>query len=82
MKIVWVKWLDSMSHGGARWHSQEEFEPMAVEDMTCESSGFLVDESDHAITIVQSINSEEWHSEFVIPKGCIVKMKELHVGRT
>jgi hypothetical protein len=73
---VWIKWIDSVHRSG--WKHTDEVEPSEVEDMTCESVGFLLHETDHAIGIIQSKNHCQIDAIMEIPKVAILEMRELN----
>lgn len=74
-RTVWIKWIDSCHYGG--WHPIKEHKFLKVEDMSCETVGFLVGESEHAIEVAQSTTDEEIDAVMVIPKVCILEIRDL-----
>ena len=74
-RTVWIKWIDSSHYGG--WHLIKEHKLLKPEDMSCESVGFLVGESEHAIEIAQSTTTEEIDAIMVIPKVCVLEIRDL-----
>ena len=81
MKVLVVDWLDALSWGGS-WAKKDK-----QEMSHCRSYGFLLEETKEAITLVQTIGFGGEHLNGVtIPKGCIVKRREIkddrYVGKT
>lgn len=79
-RMVWIKWIDSCHQGG--WRSQDGYETYTVEDMTCETIGFFMEESEHAIEVIQSKNSGQYDALMAIPKVAILEMRDLVTKRT
>jgi excisionase family DNA binding protein len=81
MRRVEVRWLDSCAYG--RWEPVENVR--GAKAAACISIGFLADENEEAITIVQSIAADENDSEYgqplTIPRSAIVgELRTLHAG--
>ena len=81
-RMVWIKWIDSSHESG--WKDLGEYKPMTHKQMTCESVGFLIGESEHAIEIVQSkhVGGDEYDSLMAIPKVAILEMRDCERKRT
>lgn len=78
-RTVWIKWIDSSHYGG--WHEIKEHKFLTVENMSCESVGFLIGESEHAIELAQSTTDEEIDNIMVIPKVAILEIRDLSKKR-
>lgn len=75
-RLVYVKWIDSSHQSG--WTPRDEHKPLSVEDMVCETVGFLFHESEHAVEIVQSLStSEEYDCIMTIPKVVVQDFYDL-----
>lgn len=83
MKPPWrrvkVDWHDAYSI--EEWTAAAE---MAVQSHLCETSGYLIAESNHYIVIAATVapNGEGWDVSNImaIPRGCIVKPARLRVS--
>ena len=76
MKMVLVEWDDSCSHAN-EWMDREEEKGLAH----CISIGFMVYKERDKVALAQSFHPSEdnVHNEFVIPRGCIKRIKELDI---
>lgn len=75
MREVKVIWVDSKFYSH-EWLTPEE--ASAIEVGQCETKGYLVFKDKTRIVIAQTrnIDCETVHNLMVIPKGCIVEIKE------
>ena len=74
MQKVLVEWLDSNSLHG--WQYGEYPAELAL----CETIGYIKEETDEKLAVVQTISSFGAHMGItVIAKGCIKSVKELRV---
>ncbi len=74
MKTVEVEWLDSRSHGG--WSTVELYmQRMLDGGLACKSSGYLLDQNDERVVILQSqAESGSITDAIQIPRVAITKM--------
>lgn len=78
MKVVKVKWIDSTA--GSGWESKEGFK---MEPAYVLTYGFLIDESDKYISIVQSYspgndtNEEQVLNNVTIPRCAVLSMETI-----
>lgn len=71
MKLLYVKWADSATHGG--WVSKtDEFCPV-----DCESVGWLTKSTKRHIVLAQSRNEEQLSNLISIPRVAIIEMRRL-----
>lgn len=70
LKIIWI---DSVSTNA--WTPQDSLEEIVIQNIT--SVGYLVNETDDAITIASHIALHEVDGIMCIPKVCIKSRKEL-----
>ena len=75
MRKVEINWVDSnVTHG---WQMDGEL-PCSL--ATCESLGYIKDEDNDKLVLVQTISNEgACMGVLAIPKGCIKSIKELRV---
>lgn len=70
MELVIVGWVDSRTRGG--WLSREEYLELSGKPAECVSVGWLLEDTDDHLTLLQSA-SELWVSDsMTIPRGCVV----------
>lgn len=71
---VVVCWLDAKSFAN-EWLTLEEIQFFRPE--TCETRGFLCQETDEAVFIAQTRGEEYgYHNVFSIPRGCILSIED------
>lgn len=76
--LVWVKWVDSHAFDG--WKDAQEAVTKALSaKLTCESCGWLIEETDDRIVLAchRDIECEKVDSIWVIPKFAIVDRCEI-----
>ncbi len=71
MKIVEVRWWDATSYGNA-WMTE-----CADGCAVCSSVGYLVKDAKDKVVLAQSIQADDTMNRFVIPRGCIKKIRVL-----
>lgn len=71
MELVIVDWVDSRVDGG--WSTNEEYTSRA-EPLEIVSAGFLLQETDAYITLVQNVSEHLVAETVSIPKGCVVEI--------
>ena len=72
IKIVEVIWNDALSEHGM-W-----LEPKPIDPAHTQSVGFLICKDKKKICLAQTIGENgEVMNKFVIPKGCVISIKEL-----
>ena len=78
MKIIEVEWEDSCSIANQWMKPNGDLEPSL-----CKSVGYLVSKNKKRIVIAQNYNDEsgEVHNQFIIPRGCVIKIKEVVIER-
>jgi hypothetical protein len=77
-RIVFVRWIDS--NGPSGWHH----DPVDNEPSRCRSIGWLLAESDEAITIASHLDGDPIKSrdgEFTIPRCSIVEMIDVELPK-
>jgi hypothetical protein len=73
---VLVEWIDSTSFGQQRWRDLGEGEKLTP--ATIQSVGFLLHTAKDHIRITGHLDGDENESGcFVIPRGCIKRMRKL-----
>ena len=77
MKRVEVTWKDIKSDDG--WHESEELDVFIHEDNTVKQLGYLYEEDDEQIILLDSYFADKqlFGGIHKIPKGCIIDIKEL-----
>lgn len=78
--LVLVEWIDSHGedHAWVKPDKVEERQPAV-----CQTVGYVVDETDTALTVAQSIglgtegHVEELGGVFTIPQGCVTRRHEI-----
>ena len=74
MKLFMVEWTDSCSDGG--WRPKEN----DLSPAHCVTVGFLQFNEEDSIIIAQSkSDSGNWADRVTIPRGCIIRMRQLKV---
>jgi hypothetical protein len=78
-RIEVVRWLDSASINGGMWVSPDDIAPDAMSEngLTQATVGFVHDESDDVLLLVQSVGSDQLGAALAIPKRAIVERKEI-----
>lgn len=80
MKIVHIKWVDSVSLH--RWQTHEKIEEFADEPLDIhETVGFLIRDTDEAITVIQSMSADCKGEAMKIPKVAVqevIKLGSVH----
>jgi len=72
--IVRVEWLDIASHVKGPWLRVKGMKPKPAE---CVAVGFLVAESDEAVSLAQSYSEGEAFGVWAYPRGCIRSITHL-----
>ena len=85
MRMVQVKWLDSMMLNYGEWDDRSEHEAaMSLEEMTHHSCGYLFSESDEALIVAHSVyenpDTARAAGAVVIPRRAVLSIDELWVG--
>jgi len=74
-KVIEVEWLDSVSLG--RWATKEEH-LTELQELVCRSTGYLLQEDDVCLTLVQSLNTTGHLANSIsIPKAAILLTRTL-----
>jgi hypothetical protein len=76
---VWVQWADAFTNVNYHWLDRDDYEPK--DGMLCESIGFVMHESEQSIVLAQSINDGCMDNLITLPRGMVLKVKELKFGR-
>jgi hypothetical protein len=78
MKIVEVTWTDIEELAGG-WHDQEDVDRFISENRsrTVKHVGYLYEEDEKYIVLVDSLAGDEFGTLNIIPRGCIEEIKEL-----
>lgn len=76
--IVSIQWLDSKGVTSS-WEHIDELEPL--EPVICTSVGFIIDETDSYVTLVQSVSEEQILARLTIPKCAITLMQALRASQ-
>lgn len=74
-KIVLVDWEDSVGDN-ACWLQRDKMKP--VLPAQCKTAGFLLEETEKYVTIVQTIDDTQLMGRISIPKRSIIKRKNLN----
>lgn len=72
-KLLYIKWIDSVSLYTGGWHSFEDIEGM--EPTMIDTVGYLIKETKDYITVASSLNPFEASGDICIPKVCIKQKK-------
>jgi len=77
LRPVWVRWVDSMGRG--HWSNKDDIKEDFVSrrNMECYSAGFLLDNNEDSVVIIQSIGFSEYANTLKIPKVAIKEMRFL-----
>jgi hypothetical protein len=70
-KLLLVDWVDITT--GMLWKCEGEFD----EPITCQSIGWIHNEDKKYLRLIATRSGEETCQRIVIPKGCILKRKEI-----
>ena len=70
---VKVIWADARSYSG-EWTDLDRIK--LFEPEICNTKGYVVNETDKLLMVAQSISECGAYNIMVIPKGCIIKIKE------
>jgi hypothetical protein len=72
-----VTWVDSASINGGLWVDREQIHPDAMTEsgLTQATVGFVEDESDDVLLLVQSLGEDRVGAALAIPKRAIVARK-------
>lgn len=83
-RLVLVQWVDSSGGGG--WKDVREAVRDADEnDLTCETAGWLIHETDHSLLIAPSRSTStdrQVCDSMQIPRCAVVRVRSLAPGRT
>jgi hypothetical protein len=78
-KIVSVRWID-ITESANGWRTLDELEDFITDTKSkiCNQVGLLYEEDEHQLVLVSSYFPEDdlYGVVNVIPKGCIIEMKE------
>ena len=75
--IIEIEWIDAISLGDD-WVEDEDLDTKPAPSL---SVGYLLAETDLAITIAALVNEEFFANGITIPKGCIVQVRTLSSGK-
>ena len=76
MKIVHIKWIDSIHSSG--WQSRSSFESFSKEPILhLDSVGFLAWEHEDYVVIVQSAGPDDIDAMMKIPRCAITEIREI-----
>lgn len=75
MRIVLIHWQDSSTKSD--WTVKEDFKDWTMDDLACQTVGFVQQETDELICVVQNISAEQIGEQMTIPKFAIQKIVEL-----
>lgn len=75
VRIVYVRWVDSIRSGGSIWTDMETAE--AGHLAICESAGFLIQETADSLLIASHMGEGSISGDIRIPKVAIKKRKWL-----
>lgn len=73
IRAVEVHWVDAVSTGDD-WVEDGELDTLPAPSVAL---GYLVTETEHAVTVVALVNEVHYANGITIPKGCIVSMRTL-----
>jgi hypothetical protein len=73
-RIVEIVWDDAVSVGGSDWEDENSVSLKAAPSV---SIGYLVAESDEAITVVALANDTHYAHGITIPQGMVVEIRDL-----
>jgi hypothetical protein len=72
--IVEIEWEDAVSVGGYDWVNDEDIDVHASKSY---SLGYLVSETDDAMTVVALVNDSHYAHGITIPKGMITVVRKI-----
>lgn len=79
MKLVLVRWNDSVAAGG--WRLEREWRDwMKLGGMTQQSVGFLLEDSDECVVLAQSVQEKDdpnMDHLIQIPRGAVISVTQL-----
>ena len=77
MKIVEITWIDIEFDGG--WHTFDEADTFIsnAKNRTIKEVGYLLEEDEREVVLVDSVTGDGYGTINVIPRGCIVSVTEL-----
>ena len=77
MKIVEVEWIDA--HKDLSWKPKEALEDFVREDVIITTIGYILEDLDTKVILTFGVDNkdEQYQGFFVIPKGCILNIKEI-----
>jgi hypothetical protein len=83
LRLVAIRWVDAYGDGG-KW---QDLSDATAGKVICKTVGWVVDESQEAIAVVQSLainedDDDAFHNYITIPKGIILEKIELPIPFT
>ena len=79
-----VEWVDTIVNCKTPWHDIDEAVPEAQavkeDDMMCYTTGWVIAENQHTLTIVHSYTADEVSAPITIPKCAVRKRTRLMEG--
>lgn len=73
-RIVEIEWVDALAIGGDDWTDDEE---VTAKGMPSKTVGYVIHESEEAISVVSLVNLHHYGHGITIPKGCVTKVRTL-----
>lgn len=71
--------IEVLWHDAVRTDTWGDKPSTEEKEMRCHTLGYFYSENDHSMTIVSTYGREDSLHSIQIPKGCIIKIKELNV---
>ena len=82
--LYYIKWIDAVSPADNSWHNENDLDPYKKEYDITKDVGFFLFEDKMTVFIAGGCSFEgsaffnkNYHRELQIPKGCIIKIKDL-----
>lgn len=79
MKIVWIRWVDSVVPAENGWHKPSD---LNLNPLVIESAGILVSEDKHQITLCNSMGNNAHITGVITVPKCAIKKRRLLVSRS
>ena len=74
IQLVEIIWIDALAIGGDNWTDEQHITPEAAPSLAV---GYIIQETEHTISIVALVNQHHYTHGITIPKGCITSINKV-----